>query len=268
MDHGGWRPFLERWSAEWIAGHDPERDGPLDEDVRAGGWLGSAPATPGAVAAAEARLGRGLPPSLRAFLLVTDGWREAGPFIHRLAGADGLAWLADTDESHWIGCSGGEADEDGTSEAEVLGRSLRLSLEGDAAVMLLDPEHVDDRGEWAAYWLSSWSGQGPERHVSFRDLLAAAYASFRSLREPSADAEDARHGSAAVPDRPGPAPCPRGGRPPCPAVGALPVCPSSGTPRCARRRRPRPLPRPGPPPAVSEGGLEPPRPIKGTSTSS
>ncbi|MCX5097256.1 SMI1/KNR4 family protein [Streptomyces sp. NBC_00365] len=36
-------------------------------------WLGFAPASEVEVAAAEARLGRRLPPSLREFLLVTNG---------------------------------------------------------------------------------------------------------------------------------------------------------------------------------------------------
>jgi hypothetical protein len=24
-----WRPFLEQWSTEWVAGHDPDKDAPL-----------------------------------------------------------------------------------------------------------------------------------------------------------------------------------------------------------------------------------------------
>ncbi|MEV4512355.1 SMI1/KNR4 family protein [Dactylosporangium sp. NPDC049525] len=85
------RAFLELWSREWVVGHDPERDRPLDDEVRAG-WLGFAPATPAQVAAAERRLGCVLPPSLRAFLLLTDGWKNTGNFIYRLAGTAELAW--------------------------------------------------------------------------------------------------------------------------------------------------------------------------------
>src|SRR6266487_6976092 len=73
-----YRPFLKRWSEEWITAHDPERDAPLDEDVVRDAWLGFAPASADEVAAAEARLGCSLPPSLREFLLVTNGWRHAG----------------------------------------------------------------------------------------------------------------------------------------------------------------------------------------------
>jgi cell wall assembly regulator SMI1 len=86
MDRDGWRPFLKRWSEEWIAVHDPENDQPLEESVVRDGWLGFAPASADEIAAAEARLGRSLPPSLRAFLEVTNGWRDAGHFIYRVAG--------------------------------------------------------------------------------------------------------------------------------------------------------------------------------------
>jgi SMI1 / KNR4 family (SUKH-1) len=175
MDRQEWWPFLKRWSEEWITAHDPEQDRPLDEDVVRDAWLGFAPATAEEVAAAEARLGCSLPPSLREFLLVTNGWRDAGNFIYRLAGTAELDWLRDTDDAGWTEAYS-ELDDGG-----VLGRSLRLSLAGDSAVLLLDPDDVDDNGEWAGYWLASWSGMGPERHGSFYDLMYHLYASFHDL---------------------------------------------------------------------------------------
>ncbi|MGW9047405.1 SMI1/KNR4 family protein [Streptomyces lydicus] len=189
MDHEEWRPFLKLWSEEWIIGHDPERDAPLHDDVVRDGWLGFAPASADEMVAAEARLARTLPPSLRAFLLTTNGWRDAGNFIYRLAGTSELAWLADTDEgSSWIDAYSdtefADEDDDEEPEGDILARSLCLSLEGDAAVMLLDPEDVDERGEWAGYWLASWSGRGPERFGSFYELMRHQYTSFRGLRQP------------------------------------------------------------------------------------
>ncbi|PBD00824.1 SMI1/KNR4 family protein SUKH-1 [Streptomyces sp. Ag82_O1-15] len=196
-----WRPFLEQWSAEWIAGHDPDKDAPLAQEVVRDAWLGFAPASEAEVAAAEARLGRRLPPSLREFLLVTNGWRDAGNFIYRLAGAAELEWLRDTDDRTWIEVwedlaeDDVEEDEDGeeafgVQEAKVLARCLRLSLEGDAAVMLLDPDDVDVDGEWAAYWLASWSGEGPERYGSFRGLMRRQWVSFHALRKPPGATRD------------------------------------------------------------------------------
>ncbi|MEU5089822.1 SMI1/KNR4 family protein [Streptomyces sp. NPDC021356] len=191
-----WRPFLEQWSAEWIAGHDPEKDAPLAPEVVRDTWLGFAPASETEVAAAEARLGRRLPPSLRQFLQVTNGWRDAGNFIYRLAGTAELEWLRDTDDRTWIEVWEDLAeDEDGedafgVQEAKILARSLRLSLEGDAAVMLLDPDDVDEDGEWAAYWLASWSGEGPERYGSFYDLMRRQWVSFHALRKPPGATRD------------------------------------------------------------------------------
>lgn len=197
-----WRSFLERWSEEWIAAHDPLRDRPLASEVGQQRWLGFPPATTEQIAAAEKRLGRRLPPSLREFLLVSNGWRDAGDFIHRLAGTEELAWLRDTDDDHWIDAYRGWGDPD---PGEVLKRSLRLSLKGDAAVLLLDPDDVDDDGEWAAYWLASWSGMGPERHRSFHDVMWHLYANFHALRKPpgrtrdewDARVEQARHAALA-----------------------------------------------------------------------
>jgi hypothetical protein len=196
-----WRPFLEQWSAEWIAGHDPEKDAPLAPEVVRDTWLGFAPASEAEVATAEARLGRRLPPSLREFLLVTNGWRDAGNFIYRLAGTTELEWLRDTDDRMWIEVwedlaeDDAEEDEDGeeafgAQEAKILARSLRLSLEGDSAVMLLDPDDVDEDGEWAAYWLASWSGEGPERYGSFYDLMHRQWVSFHALRKPPGTTRD------------------------------------------------------------------------------
>lgn len=208
-----WAPFLERWSGEWVDGHDPESDAPLAPEVAKDRWLGFAPAAEADIAAAEARLGRRLPPSLREFLQVTDGWRDAGCFVYRLAGTADLQWLKDTDDKTWIevyddlaGLTDGEDPEEDDDEPEddededeedfevqealLLRRTLRLSLEGDACVLLLDPDDVDEDGEWAAYRLASWSGQGPERHDSFYDLMYAEYVSFHGLRKPPGATRD------------------------------------------------------------------------------
>jgi hypothetical protein len=173
------RTFLQRWSREWVEAHDPERDRPLDAEVRAG-WLGFAPANEVQIAAAEERLGCRLPHSLRSFLMLTDGWKDAGNFIYRLAGTAELEWLRDTTDSYWAGAY----------DDEIVARSLRLSLGGDASILFLDPMDVGEDGEWAAYRLASWSGQGPERHASFADLMLDLYAGFHALRTPPGETRD------------------------------------------------------------------------------
>ncbi|MES4906951.1 MULTISPECIES: SMI1/KNR4 family protein [unclassified Streptomyces] len=201
MNREQWRPFLQQWSKEWIDSHDPEKDGELDEAVVRDRWLGFAPAGEEEIAAAEARLGCTLPPSLREFLAVTNGWRDAGCFIYRLAGTAELEWLADSDRSYLIeiydelaeGDAESEEEEEDADmihEAEVLRRSLLVSLDGDAADIFLDPGEVNERGEWTAYWLASWSGSGPEPFDSFYELMYDQYKSFHSLRTPEGETKD------------------------------------------------------------------------------
>jgi hypothetical protein len=192
MEREQWRPFLQRWSEEWIAGHDPERDRPLDQAVVRDGWLGFAPATAAEIAAAEARLGCRLPPSLREFLEVSNGWRDAGPFIYRLAGTAEIGWLRDLDRL-WIEAYGAAADQ-GLEDPEegvtpLFERALQVSIDGDNAVLFLDPHEVNRDGEWAAYWLASW-GSGPEPYDSFYDLMYRQYATFHSLRQPAGKTRD------------------------------------------------------------------------------
>jgi hypothetical protein len=190
VDRERWRPFLKRWSEEWVAAktaaHDPEDEEPLDETVVRDCWLGFGPASAEEISAAEARLGVSLPPSLREFLAVTNGWRDAGEFIYRLAGAAEVGWLRDMD-SFWI--SDLQIFEE-SGENDMLRRALQVSLEGDCAVMFLDPGDVDADGEWAGYWMASWTGEGPERYGSFYDLMYAQYASFHSLCQPEGETRD------------------------------------------------------------------------------
>ncbi|TDD81459.1 SMI1/KNR4 family protein [Actinomadura rubrisoli] len=188
MDREDWTPFLKRWSEEWITSHDGEENPLPDAEVVAEGWLGFAPAAPAEIAAAEERLGLRLPPSLREFLLVTNGWRDAGCFIYRLAGAAEIGFMRDLD-STWIDAYGrpfGDQRYEDT-DGPLLNRAVQISLAGDASVLFLDPENVDEHGEWAAYELASWSGRGPRHAGSFYDLMYGLYASFHSLCQPDGE---------------------------------------------------------------------------------
>ncbi|MEC3994784.1 hypothetical protein VSR01_15120 [Actinacidiphila sp. DG2A-62] len=75
-------------------------------------------------------------------------------------------------------------------QARLLARCLRVSLAADAAILLLDPEDVDEDGEWAGYWLASWSGEGPQRHASFRAVMEHLYRGFHALRRPAGATRD------------------------------------------------------------------------------
>ncbi|WP_431904691.1 SMI1/KNR4 family protein [Nonomuraea sp. bgisy101] len=178
MDRHAWKPFLQRWSEEWrIARPDEEPDGDP--------WLGCPPATEDEVQALEARLGCVLPPSFREFLLVTNGWRHAGNFVWSLRGTEEIGWLADL-EPMWAEAY---ADWDEEDAEPAAARSLLISLEADAGVVYLDPGDVDERGEWAAYDVFSWTGMGPDRYGSFYEKMYDFYAGFHALDRPQCETQ-------------------------------------------------------------------------------
>ncbi|MFI7316399.1 SMI1/KNR4 family protein [Streptomyces venezuelae] len=180
-----WGPWLERWSAEWLdalAASEPEEFEELDEDIVRRRWLGFGPAGPERMAALEERV-RGLgitaplPPSLRSFLEVTDGWRYAGGFVYLLAGADDIAPYGDPSQLRKLYEENLGENPDGheVRKAGMWGRALQMSLDSDMTDVLLDPGDVGADGEWAVYVHHGWSGDGPERFDSFRAFMEEMY---------------------------------------------------------------------------------------------
>lgn len=158
-----WRPFLERWSAEWADGKDAKNDAgdereDGDREAREARWLGFEPAGEERILALEDRLGCPLPPSLRSFLQVTDGWRHAGDSIPLLAGTGGIDWCADP-------------------------HGLRLASGPGGVDVLLDPYDVDERGEWAVHTYRSGRGAPHERHGSFKHFMEDMYEEFLGALE-------------------------------------------------------------------------------------
>src|SRR5438045_7677971 len=92
MNGFDWRTFLQRWSREWL--EDSRYAATAPPEVVAAGWLGHPAATEEQIATAEAHLGVTLPPSYRAFLLVSNGWRHTSPFIEHLWSPEEIEWLA------------------------------------------------------------------------------------------------------------------------------------------------------------------------------
>ncbi|MEW2353814.1 SMI1/KNR4 family protein [Spirillospora sp. NPDC029432] len=181
-----WESWLRRWSEEWIRATEPDR---LDPEVVRRRWLGFDPADEAAVAAAEERLGCGLPPSYRDFLLTTDGWRDAGMFVWRMRDTGNLAWLRDA-EPHWEIWVDLDEDDPPPEDGDWFTRGLAISLEADAGVLFLDSGDVDEDGEWAAYSLFSWRAQPPTRYPSFRALMESLYAQFHSMRRPEGETRE------------------------------------------------------------------------------
>ncbi|MFD6172362.1 SMI1/KNR4 family protein [Streptomyces coeruleorubidus] len=187
-----WRSFLLRWSGEWADSlPDDETRGEDDETARRARWLGFPPASEERIAAMEERLGRRMPPSLREFLKVSDGWRHAGEFVWLLAGTEDAHWhnneseLADLFEEYLDEDAGPEE----RREADIWRRGLQLDVESDVTHVLMDPEDVDEDGEWAVYTWASWRAEPPERHANFLEFMRDMYREFHGLRARGSDEE-------------------------------------------------------------------------------
>ncbi len=96
-----WRAFLTRLSEEVLRDLEIVDYEDLPEDVATSGWLGYPGATDEEIARAEARLGVMLPPSYRAFLKVSNGWRHVPPFITKMWSTEEIEWFA-TRRQSWI----------------------------------------------------------------------------------------------------------------------------------------------------------------------
>ncbi len=187
-----WRSFLLRWGGEWADSlPDGEARSAGDEAARQSRWLGFAPASEERIAAMEGRLGRRMSPSYREFLKVSDGWRHAGGFVWLLAGTEDAHWhnnesgLADMFEEYLDEDAGAEE----RRESDVWRRGLQLDVESDITHVLMDPEDVDEDGEWAVYTWSSWRAAPPERHASFLAFMRDMYREFHSLGAQPGDGE-------------------------------------------------------------------------------
>jgi SMI1 / KNR4 family (SUKH-1) len=170
------------------------------------------------IADAEARLGIRLPPSYRAFLQTTNGWKHPTPFICRLWSTEDIEWFAIRHQT-WIDAfiqrvlanfsaqnaidysSNGTShhpkilnisDEDyfvyGTAQncmnlrTEYLQTALEISSKKESAIYLLNPQVVSADGEWEAWFFCDWL-PGADRYRSFQEMMHAEYENFLELRE-------------------------------------------------------------------------------------
>lgn len=173
-----WRPLLERWSREWLEDRDYLVE--LPDEVVEAAWLGFPPATEEEIAEAERRLGVALPPSYRAFLRVTNGWRRTSPFIERVWGTDQVEWLQVRNKELieiWT-----DQEMPDCWERQALPGALEISDWGDSAIYMLSPGVVREDGEWEAAFFANWS-PGARVFGSFWDLMEEEYQSFLRLRK-------------------------------------------------------------------------------------
>ncbi|GHB54325.1 cell wall assembly protein [Streptomyces viridiviolaceus] len=175
-----WHDFLRRWQEEWVPRADEDDDG--EQAV-------VSPARPGAdeaaIAAAEERLGRRLPPSYREFLAVSDGWHvDETAGVYQLGGAADIEWFRDPYDMTplYEQNLGDDPREEDVLLAGMWRRALRLETDSDMSHALLDPGDSDQDGEWALYVYKGWGGELPHRYSSFRAYMEAMYRGFHSDR--------------------------------------------------------------------------------------
>lgn len=182
------------WDAAVLAHLEPEEVGTINSVLRPG-------AAESELAALEARIGRPLPPSYRAFLAFSNGaWSKPGwnaPLIpderHPEAGlltAEQVGWLVDLDPRFveiWMDAD--YPDDDLLSDAVYFDYSreeqdsceirvrdiphlLMVSCFDWGSAVFLNPNAVSPDGEWEA-WDFANSNPGAYRYRSFADLLRA-----------------------------------------------------------------------------------------------
>jgi hypothetical protein len=167
-----WTAFLQQYNAELLASAELAEllslgsDDGLETAMQAG-WLGFAGITEEKLAQAEERLGVPLPPSYRAFLRVSDGWRCPSAVIPRLWQAEELEWFRVTDPETIEAWSNGDPE-----LAERLRQALRISDQEIAgtAVYLLIPDVMTAEREWEAWLFAHWV-PGAVPYPSFRSLM-------------------------------------------------------------------------------------------------
>lgn len=137
-------------------------------------WLGAEPPDEQAVVAAEQRLGIRFPPSLRAFLTVTDGWQGVGGWIDQISPCAEIDWFRNTETGTDLIESYAELDERDGEPHELLALFRRgLVVASGEDLWLLDPSETDPNGEWTAYQFEPKYGEA-DKHPSFADLFHAS----------------------------------------------------------------------------------------------
>jgi hypothetical protein len=200
-----WQGLMTRWNTELLA--DEEIRATLPPEVIAAGWMGYPGATEERIAALEARLGATLPPSYRAFLAFSNGWRATGHFIPAVWSTEEVEWFAVRNQDtidDWLDgeatVTGGEPlppvpDEDylsygkdGAAEGAMRSEYLQTALEisdrevAGTAIYLLNPQIVTPEGEWEAWFFAHWI-PGAVRYRSFWEMIVAEAAGYLGLLE-------------------------------------------------------------------------------------
>ncbi|MFE7031435.1 SMI1/KNR4 family protein [Streptomyces sp. NPDC057621] len=176
-----WRGYLRRYDELYLRNRASDQElfdlleedevEALDEGGRLERWLGEEPAQDETVAASEGRLGVRFPPSLRGFLLASDGWIRVSGWVDLVYPCARIEWMRDTGAgASLIPLYGEEFDND--EYADLFRRSMEVAAGED--VWLLDPTDIGPDGEWAAYLFTPKYGD-LRKFTSFATLFHHGY---------------------------------------------------------------------------------------------
>jgi len=197
MSTADWESWLAQWNRELLEHLDLTHynafiEPDITPEIVATGWLGYPGATDDQITRLEARLSLTLPPSYRAFLTVSNGFRQPGVIVPRLLPLEEVDWFRvrnqDTIDSWVTGLERSlrEAPHVLETEPDPFERYLPAALEISAyetvgtAIYLLNPKIVTLEGEWEALYFAHWI-PGAERYPSFWELMQAEREGFLSI---------------------------------------------------------------------------------------
>jgi hypothetical protein len=160
----------------------------LEKEVLVNKWLGYPPATKQAIADKEQQLGITLPPSYKAFLLVSNGFGFVSPFLNNLLPIEKIDWAKTTEEDWWFDMMESDPIEVPDEEYltyekqdsvrcrnEYFRQSLKISEWYDGMCVFLNPL-IKHGEEWEVLEYANWY-PGAERYRSFEEYLLKVHES-------------------------------------------------------------------------------------------
>jgi len=206
MNRAEWSHFLKTYSEEFLSLDWSDtirlfssRGAVISEQARRAVWMGYEPASEAAISTAEHRLDCRLPPSLRTFYEVSNGWGMTGGFIFNVLPVEKIGWLKELDPHLYELASKTEARRNGgpfkndpgnarleaycLEQGTMVERSLAISSWGDAAIWLLDPGDQPHMAEWRGGRWASWSPAMEWTAESFADLMRQEMESNSALKQ-------------------------------------------------------------------------------------
>jgi hypothetical protein len=194
-----WHTFLTQYSLELLADDRLLQRANVENAAREAKWLGCPPASEAQISAAEDRLQRELPPSLRSFYRVTNGWLLAGYSVFGIQPVEQIDWMSRSQPQLFEMLKSDLDDHpdpnvppypDPDSDAEFwyeqgvrVRRSLVLNRLGADALWLLDPETRRVDGEWAGGRFAAWEPGMKWYATSFAQLMIEERRTFLEIRE-------------------------------------------------------------------------------------